>query len=295
MTRDEIQEIIDDCARTMNSSFEYNGEWIEVRDVVDKYHRYIHLAFVKNGGMTMMDISATYADMQEIWTYSVDRAAVNSEGLIFFNPRFMYELLQDKRRVDYVILHEMLHIALWHIKRTEDYFSAHNISIYDETEQYRANVAQDIEINDSLELAYPGITKAVNGICSKLPKYSRYHLWTWEKIYEDLRKENIAPPPPPPPPPGPIKIKIPPPIGGKKKGDDNPPPPPGPDTEIEIEYDDPTEDWQNGYIESNTKAVSDWIAKVKAQFGDRPLKDIFDELNLIMPSDWVGVINKYNL
>lgn len=151
---------------------------------------------------------------------------------LYINPEFFLGATPPQRI--FLLLHETLHCALFHVQRRGT------------RENWFWNCAGDIVINYTIETELKGKAEPYPGMLSRPELASKF---STDEIYEILIKEyeqqqkqqKQQPPPPPPkgkgkgkgqggPPPPPGGPQQPPPPGGKgkgKKGQPGPPPTPG--------------------------------------------------------------------
>ena len=112
----------------------------------------------------------------------IDTAATDGRS-IFFNPEFLHSI--SDAELDFVMLHEVLHIALNHLKRSVDF-----------QDQDIANIAADIVVNSHVfaECGNNPQAISIHGSESmhKLPDGSEGCLYSLEEVYQKLKKCSMS-------------------------------------------------------------------------------------------------------
>lgn len=134
-------------------------------------------------------LSYFIAMLEPVYTFDVPTMATDGFN-IYINPFFYVKLqsIAPYLAPTYVILHELYHNLLCHMKREKERggeFPNHR----------KCNYAQDEEINNILEEQDPGfkgLTAKIGGICDY-----EYKGMIWEDIYPLLKDEEMEQPPTP--------------------------------------------------------------------------------------------------
>jgi predicted metal-dependent peptidase len=111
--------------------------------------------------------------------FAIDESCMTAatDGVrIFFGPRFLETLSDDE--LDFVMMHELLHVVLFHCLRGKD------------LEHERFNIACDIVVNSNIMLER-GLTRPIElgdhgAVMHLAPKGQEGHLFTAEEVYEML-------------------------------------------------------------------------------------------------------------
>ena len=151
----------------------------------DKERKYIKKLLLSR--MRILCDNGFYGLLLMHMIYSIDENCntVATDGKrIFFNPNFLNEL--DDKELDFVMMHEILHIVLQHCFRKK------------EREDKRFNNACDIVVNSNILLSNNMNLDAISlkkyGVCMHLaPNEEEGYEYSAEEVYEMLQEHNNPP------------------------------------------------------------------------------------------------------
>lgn len=151
----------------------------------DKERKYIKKLLLSR--MRILCNNGFYGLLLMHMIYSIDENCntVATDGKrIFFNPNFLNEL--DDKELDFVMMHEILHIVLQHCFRKK------------EREDKRFNNACDIVVNSNILLSNNMNLDAISlkkyGVCMHLaPNEEEGYEYSAEEVYEMLQEHNNPP------------------------------------------------------------------------------------------------------